>query len=194
MLRLMREDDCLDVARLHIEEFSQDDLLPSLGVGALRLIYKGMLREEKSIGYIAEEDKRIIGFITGSEDAGGLLCRCVRKEFIPLSFHVLKALIRKPLLIARIPQAFAYNKKTELDTPAELMSVAVKEGYRGKGFGRKLTEVLIADIRKRGADKVKVAVNKSNAAANIFYKKMGFIYQNTFKFCNKDMNLYVINI
>jgi len=194
MLRLMREEDCPGVAEIHKQEFAEDDFLPSLGIDVLRIIYRGMLKEKRTIGYVVEAHNEIVGFIAGSEDTSSLFRECVKGEFIPLSYHVLKALIRRPSLIPKLLQTLSYNKKAETETAAELISIAIKTGHKRRGLGRSLVDALITDMRRRGIGKMKVVVNRSNIDANSFYERIGFIHKDAFKLYNKEMNLYILNL
>lgn len=193
MMRLMQEKDCLEVAKLHKKSL-EGDYLPTLGVNVLKTIYRGFLKDKKNFGYVVEEDREVIGFTTGSEDTGTMFKKVIKKEFILLSYHVLIALIKKPSLIPNLIQTFRYNEKAKIDTKAEILSLAVREKHRGKGLGRELVIILINDFKKRGFNKLKLTVNKSNIVANKFYQKMGFKCEGTFNIYNKEMNIYTKEI
>lgn len=189
----MQEKDCLEVAELHKESL-EGDFLPTLGVNVLKTIYRGFLKDKGNIGYVVEEDGKVIGFTTGSENTDIMFKKIIKKEFLPLVYHVLIALIKKPSLTHNLIQTFGYNKKAKTDTKSEVISLAVKKEYREKGLGRELSTLLMDDFRKRGFKKLKLTVNQSNIIANKFHQKMGFKHKGTFTIYHKEMNLYVADL
>ncbi len=52
-------------------------------------------------------------------------------------------------------------------------NIAVFERFRGKGYGKKLTNALIDEARKLG-DFISLEVRESNAPARSLYEKLGF--------------------
>ena len=56
----------------------------------------------------------------------------------------------------------------------ELMRIAVEPSLRGRGFGRKLMEVLTETARKKGVEEITLEVRVSNATAVALYKSFGF--------------------
>ena len=189
----MGEKDCVEVSRIH-KEALEGDYLPTLGLNVLKTIYKGLLKDKESFGYVAEENGKVIGFVTGSENTKNLFKKVIKQEFTPLSYYTLLALIKKPCLIKNLIQTFQYNEKVKTDANAELISIAIKEEHRGKDLGKSLTKILINDFKKRNINKIKVTVNKSNIGANKFYQRIGFKHIETFKIYGKEMNLYTLGI
>lgn len=57
----------------------------------------------------------------------------------------------------------------------EILNVAVRRAYCGRGVGRRLVQRIIADCRKRGAAFVSLEVRCSNAAAIRLYRRLGFV-------------------
>ncbi len=56
---------------------------------------------------------------------------------------------------------------------AEVMSVAVDENFRGRGFGRKIFAELIRVCKERGATAITLEVRPSNIAAIKIYESFG---------------------
>ena len=56
----------------------------------------------------------------------------------------------------------------------EILDVAVREEYRGRGIGRLLTETALKGLRERGALRVSLEVRTSNEAAIALYRHLGF--------------------
>ncbi len=63
---------------------------------------------------------------------------------------------------------------TALFEDAELLRVAVLPPYRGKGFGKLLTERFLEGAAARGAERAFLEVRPSNQAALALYQKQGF--------------------
>ncbi|HXX46876.1 MAG TPA: ribosomal protein S18-alanine N-acetyltransferase [Myxococcota bacterium] len=57
---------------------------------------------------------------------------------------------------------------------AELHSIAVAEGVRGCGLGRRLLDATLEALRRCGARQVSLEVRRSNAAALALYAGSGF--------------------
>lgn len=56
----------------------------------------------------------------------------------------------------------------------ELLSLAVMEGYRGKGYAKQLTAAALEDVRKLGGAVMHLEVNVHNKAAQALYKLFDF--------------------
>lgn len=57
---------------------------------------------------------------------------------------------------------------------AQIESVRVHSGSRGKGLGRKLIEWAVAESKKRGCGLVQLTSDKSRGQALRFYESLGF--------------------
>ncbi|RXZ43420.1 GNAT family N-acetyltransferase [Crenobacter cavernae] len=55
-----------------------------------------------------------------------------------------------------------------------IVSLAVRERCRGQGVGRALSIALIAAMRARGAEAVKLTVDPGNSGAVALYSRLGF--------------------
>ncbi len=61
-----------------------------------------------------------------------------------------------------------------VDDEMHITNIAVKNGVRRRGVGRKLTELLIGDGLRRGAKAAHLEVRRSNLAAQELYSVLGF--------------------
>jgi ribosomal protein S18 acetylase RimI-like enzyme len=52
--------------------------------------------------------------------------------------------------------------------------VGVHPDFRRKGFGSKMVEFVLSELRKKGSPKVNISVRTSNAKVMDFYRKLGF--------------------
>jgi ribosomal-protein-alanine N-acetyltransferase len=71
--------------------------------------------------------------------------------------------------------------------------VAVHPSRRGEGIGSKLLERVMAELRSRGADSVKLEVRESNETAISLYTAFGFEYLRTLpRYYNDEENALVM--
>lgn len=180
-----------EVVAIHMEAL-RGDFLPSLGVGFMKALYRGLIASPQTIGYVVLEERKVVGFITGSADSDQLFKGILLREFIPFVFHVGKRALTRPVIIPDIVRTLLYPSLVELeDCTAELISIALAPAYRGRGMGKELVARLETDFLKRGVVRYKVTINKSNEDGNRFYRHLGFSYRATFVLYGKEMNLYV---
>ncbi|MCX5922897.1 MAG: GNAT family N-acetyltransferase [Candidatus Dependentiae bacterium] len=66
----------------------------------------------------------------------------------------------------------AYYKKTP--TEGMLLFLAVKKEFRGKGYGAKLAQYALDDLKKMGISKVTLVTRTNNLSAQAVYRKLGF--------------------
>jgi len=89
-----------------------------------------------------------------------------------------RAALERPMVsavvAARGAELFGFALAARADEDAELLGVAVAEGVRGVGLGRRLLESLLARLRGDGALRVHLEVRGSNSAALALYKSLGF--------------------
>ncbi|MEW6243202.1 MAG: GNAT family N-acetyltransferase [Bacillota bacterium] len=60
-------------------------------------------------------------------------------------------------------------------TDAQILSIAVKRGHRGRGLGRMLLQCALDSLKTRGVKNVKLEVRPDNEAAVRLYTQMGFV-------------------
>ena len=71
----------------------------------------------------------------------------------------------------------AWNTKTDYS----IISIAIKEEYRGRGFAKQLVEKIFEDAKWNDIYSISLEVNEDNKAAIALYRSMGFIITNTRK-------------
>lgn len=76
----------------------------------------------------------------------------------------------------QIGRGFLYLLNNDLHTePFGLMEdIFVEEAFRGKGYGKKITQAIIEEARKRGCYKLICTSRFSNERAHHLYEKLGF--------------------
>lgn len=71
-------------------------------------------------------------------------------------------------------QLIGYGTGSVIAGEGEILRIAVLEGFRHKGIGRKLLEELVRTARERGAKEIALEVRESNLAARRLYRSSGF--------------------
>lgn len=154
---------------------------------ALKDIFNFYIKKEPGGAFAARVEGKIIGYVLAPLDAGKLKHKFISSKEV---FSVLKnfmtgkynlkfsSLLR--IFIDKIAFIF-HGAKTGPDIPARILSVAVNPSFQGKGIGKKLTEIGIESLKKRGADKIRLEVRPDNKPAVAVYEKLGFKKVNEYK-------------
>ncbi len=83
----------------------------------------------------------------------------------------------------------AYLRSEEMGKLLHIGRVAVKENQRGKGYGRKLLDYLLAYAKKSGFEGVELSAVDTAVG---FYEKLGFVKQGNFYLEAGAMHIYMI--
>lgn len=164
------------LARLHADGIDTG-FLPRLGVGFLEHLYRQMLDSPESVVLVAEDDYAPVGFVAGTTNVDALYRAFVRRRGIRAATAASFRLAR-PSTIRRAWETYRYDGD-HLDTPAELLSMAVADPFRGLGLGKALGIAFLDAMTARGVDRVKVVVGADNEGALAAYRSMGFIAAGT---------------
>lgn len=101
----------------------------------------------------------------------------------------------RPSVIRNLLETWRYPNQLGGDLPsAEVLSIAVSEPARGKGIGKALMHAALDEFRRRGIDRVKVAVGDTNQTANAFYRRCGYHLAAEREHHGLGMNIYVISL
>jgi ribosomal protein S18 acetylase RimI-like enzyme len=68
-------------------------------------------------------------------------------------------------------QALSWSTKN----PCDLARIGVASAMQGKGIGTSMLKMVIAAVKKRGYDGIRMLVSKNNSAALALYDKNGFV-------------------
>ena len=164
------------LARLHADGIDTG-FLPRLGVGFLEHLYRQMLDSPESVVLVAEDDYAPVGFVAGTTNVDALYRAFVRRRGFRAATAASFRLAR-PSTIRRAWETYRYDGD-HLDTPAELLSMAVADPFRGRGLGKALGIAFLDAMTARGVDRVKVVVGADNEGALAAYRSMGFIEAGT---------------
>lgn len=187
----MREPDDELIAQavaIHLASLDQG-LLPSLGGPFLRRVYARLLATRAAFLVVAQEGSRLRGFILGAPDASAVT-RAVAGAPHRFAAVLVPAVLRRPSLIVRFVETIAYGLRSADAERAELLVIAIEEGWRGKGIGRRMVEGLEAELRSRGIARYGVTVYRDMEAANRFYLRNGFTLTRSFRLYGVSWNRY----
>jgi len=171
------------IARIHSEEI-HFGFLPLLGEDFLAQLYFHMSQVSSSGVWIAEENGKAIGFVTGTADIRKCYRELFRIAWFSLSLSVFRSLFKKDVL-KKIPVILTYpfqshsEEKTGTETPQqnhpELLSIAISANGKGKGIGKLLVLALEQGLRDWGEKGLYyVSTNSEDPNSNAFYQHVGF--------------------
>ncbi|KKC25714.1 hypothetical protein WP12_12950 [Sphingomonas sp. SRS2] len=165
----------LQVAQLHAAAIHQG-FLPMLGAEFLALLYQSIDECAESVLFVEREAGRVIGFVAGAKSM-----RSIYRQMIGHWYRLARALIPivlKPRHIWRIVEILLYNRADgggpNLPT-YELLSIAVDDGFRGRGVARRLYMRLVDHFHAMDASGFRIAVGSKLDAAHAFYRGMGAV-------------------
>jgi ribosomal protein S18 acetylase RimI-like enzyme len=167
------------VAELHMRYIEQG-VLPMLGARFLSRLYREIACSPQATVQVAVDKHQVCGFIAGCHDirstylhlakhaAIGLLCATGKSLFTPIVLLRIWALLAYPL--------HKTKKEGVKSAPCpEILSIAVDQSHRRMGIGRQLVETFEVAAQGWGEmDRYRVATNKAEVGARIFYERLGF--------------------
>ena len=169
-------DDAAVVARMHTAHISTG-FLSMLGPRLLTRLYRRVTRADGCFLVVTEFDGKPVGFVAGSMDTRRLLRRFVVLDGPAVVVTTGWSFLRhwrqtlETLSQARSGQA---TPEAATDVEAELLSVAVDDGFRGAGVGSALTRAFLDEAARRGAGSARVVVGAANHEAIRMYGRCGF--------------------
>lgn len=189
MVSKLTEEDIKSVAHLHRQELK--GFLPELGSDFLELLYRTSLEMPEMFTFTAKEDDKTTGFVSSIISTKGLYKKILYRHPIHVVMILLNHFITHPLNIIKFAKILTYPGFFENN--AELLSIAVSDGHRLKGIGKRLFYSAVAEFKKRGINKFKISVY-DRLAANGFYRKIGCRQISSFNFLGERMNYYEYKI
>lgn len=173
--------DSSDAARLHARHIPTG-FLSVLGPRLLTRLYRRLARSDDCWLLIAEGNGRTIGFLAGSLDTGRLMRRFVVLDGPVVVLSTGWAILRRWRHALETVIGSRHNEAgPEPDTDegragveAELLAVAVEDGWRGSGLGSNLTRRFLDEASDRGAGSARVVVGTANHEAIKMYERCGF--------------------
>lgn len=173
--------DAPEVARLHARHIPTG-FLAVLGPRLLTRLYRRVARTDDCFLLVAERDGTIVGFLAGSLDTRRLMRRFVLLDgpavIVSTGWEVLRHW-RRVLETLGHGARRIQTDETGVEEPAsqpeaELLAVAVDDGFRGSGLGSTLTRAFLDEATHRGAGSARVVVGVANRQAIGMYRRCGF--------------------
>ncbi len=88
---------------------------------------------------------------------------------------------------------FLLGSRTENKNEAHILSIAVLEEYRQKGYGKKLLEKFIEEVTQLGYSRIRLEVKVTNDIAISLYEKMNFVIKDRLrKYYEDNSDAYVM--
>jgi ribosomal protein S18 acetylase RimI-like enzyme len=130
--------------------------------------------------WVAECDGVVVGYLTGCLDTRR--CdRVIERKVVPAAvFGAVRrgALWRAEtyrLLLAFIKTALAGGRpKVDLETYPAHLHINLRQGFRGRGLGRQLTEHFRRQVREQGMRGIHLVAWGENEAGRRFFEALGF--------------------
>ncbi|MGH9167447.1 MAG: GNAT family N-acetyltransferase [Acidimicrobiia bacterium] len=159
------------LARLHASSI-EEGFLARLGFRFLKRLYTALVGWPEGVVLVADDGAGPLGFVAGVTDIGRFYRYFAWRHGPAAAGAALPRLLR-PAYLRRAWETLRYPG-AGLPVPAELVSMAVAREARGRGVGTRLGRDLLAELRSRGTEQVKVVVGAANAQALAAYGRMGF--------------------
>ena len=195
-IRLARPDDVPGIVVVHQAGF-QGFFLTFLGPTFLHELYSAILADSDGIGFVAEVDYHIGGFVMGTAQPAGFYRRLLRQRWWRFARAAMLPALRQPTIIPRLLRAFSMpGQAAEHVGRGTLMSIAVSPDVQSKGVGQALVRSFLDEALRRDLRQVDLTTDQdNNDATNRFYQNLGFVCERTFTTPEgRAMNEYVIKL
>ncbi len=195
-IREMRLADVPAIVQVHLESFP-GFFLTFLGASFLSELYMATLTDPDGIGFVAENEKFICGFVTGTTQPAGFYRRLLRQRWWRFMRASMLPALRQPTIIPRLLRALSMPEQaTKHAGRGTLMSIAVAPDAQKRGIGQALVRAFLDEAVQRGLQQVDLTTDQdNNGATNRFYQNLGFVCERTFTTPEgRAMNEYVINL
>lgn len=160
------------LVKIH-KQVLKKSFLNILGDNFLVFFYSVLITNDDILVQTVSNHNEIIGYSVTALN-GGTLGQIVRNNFFIFSFIVIKVILKDFRLTAKILWGLI-NSQKEVKSP-ELLFIAVKDKFQGKGIGTALISNLNRNLRQHEFKYYQVATSVLDVAANDFYKKLGFLF------------------
>lgn len=183
--------DASDIAKIHKTEIDQG-FLSSLPEIFLEKLYKCII--ENDICVVAKEEGKVIGFIAGAADVSKFYSVFLEKYFI-FSFFILFFKFFNFSNLKKIIEDLLYSRKAADLPGAELLTVAVKKEFQGKGVANELFKLFVSKMKERNIKVFKVLVGEKLKPAIAFYEKNNFEFLKNISIHSKEKSrIYIYKI
>ncbi len=164
------------VAALHVQCLTT----PFRGAPGRQLLssyYQTVARGRGAVGYVAEEQDRILGYICGVWEAAELRKLLLTTRWPALAFWGVLGVLTRPQIMASFVRRLGRSPAggvTQRTEGYELRPIVVAPPARGSGVASGLVQRLMLDACARGFQRMHLYVESNNEPAQAFYRKHGF--------------------
>ena len=181
------------MATIHRQEI-KTGFLSRLGNSFLELLYRALIDSERAVCLVAFDKDEPAGYICGCDNMSGFYQEFYSKYFFGAALRVLPSLLR-PGVAGGIYENLRRSRSDSSAPRAELVSLAVRNDWRGTGLAGRLLTELAQEFEQRGIKDFKVVVGSNLVVANAFYTKMGLIKVGTIETrSGTTSNIYEANV
>ncbi len=191
----MGQEDVPEVADLHRAAMGRS-LWARLGPAFLRALYRELLRQPPFLAFVYVQDGRVLGFIAGATDSGGLFSRTLIGGWPRLLGPLLRALLARPSTLVPLlatPLYFARSHPGD-EIPAESLFCSFVPDLRGTRVSGEINRVFFRHLLNLGHRRVKITTEVDNQGANRQLSSWGFQARGRFRFYGKSMVTYVLDL
>jgi len=170
--RKIQRGDVQQISQLHLNLLNSR-FSNAPGKKLLEMYYEGICYEQGAVGYVAEVDKLIAGYICGVWDMKRLQKNIVIKKYIKLIYWGLRQVFQKRFL-QNVKNSFSQPSSEPEFSGYELRPIVVSPLYQGQGIAKGLLDKLIIDAQSRDYSEIFLKTEVSNLKAQRFYEKHDF--------------------
>ena len=184
------------VVEIHIKAFP-GFFLSELGNDVLRVFYKSLLQDKKTIFYGVKNEGVLVGFFVVSLEPTGLYSRLFFKNISRFILPLFFSFSKNFSLLKRMITSASSSSKLEVSTmySASLLSICVSPAHVGKGIGKILLTTLENELRLRKRNGYYLTTDAhNNYSTNQFYLNFGFNLYGSYSQGKRIMNIYVKDI
>ncbi len=180
--------DIREISRIHQSSFV-GYFLHSFGEEFLRIYYANYLSGPEHVLLVAKAENKVIGFVAGTHDKTLLYRTLFNNNFFSIVKLTIKKFIaskkfrhqlfkRIHIVVNAIKLKFSIikygNEKSSEEADVKLLSIAVKNEFRGTGVSVALIRRFEKEIFKGESLSCALSVKTDNSRGIGFYKKMGW--------------------
>jgi len=150
--------------------YSDDDLMPEIYAGPY-------LHLAPDLAFVVDDGDRAVGYVLGVADTAAFAAD-FRDSWLPLVADrrprpVAAPTTRDELAIDTLHHPERMIRPELVAYPAHL-HIDLLPQAQGKGWGRRLIGVLLAELAERGVQAVHLSYAPENSSAAAFYRRLGF--------------------
>jgi ribosomal protein S18 acetylase RimI-like enzyme len=181
--RRIEKKDIAQVVAVHLVSF-QGFFLSSLGSKFLETMYESFMTDDKSVFVVAQENNNIVGFSVGVSHNFSFSSSISYWRKLAFAISLTPVLLRN--MRSLLPKIISRYKSEDLnlivpDKAIFLKSIGVLPTFLGRGIANELIAYFEQESILLGYEQVLLTTDVNNNERVInFYKKSGYIQQDTF--------------